>query len=84
MAGSWSVMAQHRVTSLFHDHELVELLQAELFNPELKKVNIEAISKQAINAVMPNLFRHLSMNGRDPDRDQSGQDDFKYFELASA
>ncbi len=33
----------------------------------------EAISKQAINAVMPDLFRHLSMKGRDPDLNQSGR-----------
>ncbi len=41
----------------------------------------EAISKQAINAVMPYLFRYLSINGKD--QDQSGKDDYKYFEIAS-
>ncbi len=37
-----------------------------------------------MNAVMPDLFRHLSMNGNDPDPDpnQSGQDDSGYYEIA--
>ena len=43
----------------------------------------EAIAKQAINAVMPDLFRQLSMNGRDADPYQSVQDDSGYFEIAS-
>ena len=43
----------------------------------------EAISKQAINAVMRDLFRQLSMNGRDPDAGQSRLDDSGYFEIAS-
>ncbi len=43
-----------------------------------------AVSYQAIHVVMPDLFRHLSINGRDPDPDQLGQHDSRYFEIASS
>ena len=43
----------------------------------------ETISKDAIEAIMPDLLRQLSMNGRDPDTYQSRQDDSRNFEISS-